>query len=213
MIPIVFENPHVCIVNKPPGYLSVPGRFKEDKRPCLGRLLEVQLNTRLWPVHRLDFEVSGIIIFAKNPQSHKKISDAFANQKIKKTYSAISQGEVQMAQNQGEWRCHILRGKKRSYEKPWGDLAITQYQLIEKENNFNRWLLFPLTGRPHQLRYELFRHGSPILGDQLYGSTYEFGKENEIALRAIKIELPPDICQNCDLPSQVFQVSDFEKKN
>ena len=80
----------------------------------------------------------------------------------------------------------LLRGKKRAYESPQGKSSITRGVLIAQ----NHWNLNPITGRSHQLRYELYRHGHPIIGDELYGSPMKFdvnGMKAGIALRAFEI--------------------------
>ncbi|MBS1983183.1 MAG: RNA pseudouridine synthase, partial [Bdellovibrionales bacterium] len=68
---IVFENPHFLAADKAPGWLSVPSRLgADDARPCVGRELE-KTHGRVWPVHRLDLEVSGLILFARNAEAHR----------------------------------------------------------------------------------------------------------------------------------------------
>jgi len=74
----VFENEHFIAVDKPPLWLSTPSRMgKEDARPCLGLLLQEQTGHRLFPIHRLDFEVSGLIFFAKTGLAQSVASGAF----------------------------------------------------------------------------------------------------------------------------------------
>src|SRR5690606_37920150 len=88
-----------------------------------------------------------------------------------------------------EWHCRLLRGKKRSYESPAGEESFTKVRFLETDKNgFLHWQVMPLTGRPHQIRFELSRHGFPILGDILYGSK-QVWKPNEIALRAVKLKM------------------------
>lgn len=206
---IVFKNDQICLVDKPSGYLSIPGRFK-DERPILGLELEQDLATTIYPVHRLDYEVSGIMIYALNKVAHRLLNIAFEQHQVKKCYQAFSQGGQFELGDQGEWRCHLLRGKKRAYEKPWGDLAITQFELV-KQSPAQRyeWRLYPQTGRSHQLRYELFRHGSPILGDQLYGSLEQWLPESpgSIALRAVELKFESSLIEKLEIPTSACLVS------
>ncbi len=187
----VFENQHFIIVDKSAMVLSVPARTGDaDPRPCLGTILERDLNCQIFPVHRLDFEVSGLIMYAKTGESHRAANKWFENKIIDKTYVALTCANNTPSvrfQETFNWECLLLRGKKRAYESPVGKKSHTSGSLLGRDSNGNyRWHLNPITGRSHQLRFELFRHGCPIMGDELYGSQEKFLKEG-IALRSFQI--------------------------
>jgi tRNA pseudouridine32 synthase/23S rRNA pseudouridine746 synthase len=108
-----------------------------------------------------------------------------------------------------EWKIMLAKGKKRAYIADFGKECITRahcagiVQRLGKE--WSRWLLKPLTGRPHQLRFEMARHGYPIAGDQLYGSSSLWldGKHG-IALRATELDFTQwDQAIDFGLPSRV----------
>ncbi len=190
----IFDNQHFIIVDKNANVLSVPSRLgKSDPRPCLGHILEADLNTAIFPVHRLDFEVSGLIMYAKTPEAQKAGNLWFEQKTISKIYSAlttvIESGPTEIFVGEMQtWKCQLLRGKKRAYESFHGKNSITHAKLIKiEENGIFHWELEPVTGRSHQLRYELFRHHHPIVGDTLYSSPTPFSREG-IALRAFKID-------------------------
>lgn len=203
---IHFQNSQFIVVKKPSGVLSVPSRMgANDSRPVLGLDLEKHLGRRIFPVHRLDFEVSGLLLFALNAEAHQWGNEIFEKKWVKKTYSAITTGaqdfshfpeQVRIAkekfdpfaQDQFEWSCRILKGKRRSFESEHGQNSITLAKAIERKQDQILWILNPITGRSHQLRYELSRHGFPILGDQLYGSRLAWGKADEIALRSHELD-------------------------
>lgn len=190
---IIFQNKHWLICDKPCGWLSVPSRTgAADPRKVLGLELEKLLGLRIWPVHRLDCEVSGLLLFALNANAHRLANRWFENHDIRKTYEAWSHPVAGVVANmQEEWRCLLVRGKKRAFEADYGKEAITLAQatgrIIYNEHDCQRWELMPLTGRSHQLRYELAKHASPIIGDQLYGSKCAFIADG-IALRAIRLD-------------------------
>lgn len=185
---VVFENENWIAIDKPSGVLSVPGRFAEDSRPVLGTLLQRQLGRQIFPVHRLDFEVSGVILFAKSAAAHRRGNAWFENKEVSKTYFALSEG-VAPNPATGQWKCLLLRGKKRAYESPAGKSSLTEFECLGvNDNGHLRWYLNPVTGRAHQLRYELFRHECPILGDSLYSSQVKLDKDR-IALRAFRLDL------------------------
>jgi len=203
---IEFLNDHFCAVYKPAGWLSVPSRFEaSDPRPVCGVTLQAQLKRQIWPCHRLDEDVSGLLLFALTAPAHKAANGWFEKHTIQKTYQALSSTADAVQGKLETWKCRLMRGKRRSYEADFGKESITQavYRGPITTPVANKavglWELQPLTGRPHQLRYEMMRHQLPIIGDTLYGSQDAF-KEDGIALRAVDLNFLA--CTNRD----VFQL-------
>jgi len=198
---VLFQNASFIAVDKEPGMLSVPARLADDPRPVLGRELEKFLSCPVFPVHRLDAEVSGLVLYALNPEAHRDAGIAFENRKVKKTYQAFTRGGGGFSPGQrGEWKAKILRGKKRAYESPAGKLAVTAFEVCGQGSpDFLEWRLFPKTGRSHQLRWELYRHESPILGDQLYGSN-EIWSRGGVALKSLSLEFEAEFNRRWELP-------------
>lgn len=237
---IVFQNKHFVAVDKDSGVLTTPSRFEsEDGRLVLGRELEKSLQTQIFPVHRLDFEVSGLTLFALDEKAHAEANVLFEKRQVQKTYQALTSkllaapagfpAELFRPLNPqvGQsfiWKCQLMRGKRRAYENAHGKLSVThaqclalnmnQYTNPKSENIFYEnaftsdvlvqgelyaWSLQPQTGRSHQLRYELFRHGFPILGDTLYSGLV--WKESAIALRAVELHFQDEsFCKKWALP-------------
>ena len=189
----IFENEFFIVVDKDALVLSVPAREGlKDERLVLGKILEIDLGLSIYPVHRLDFEVQGLIMFAKTPSAHKAANSWFEKKEVSKTYIALTKALPEASKDfkVGEtynWKCRILRGKKRAYESVHGKDSLTTARLISiNDKGIFHWEMTPITGRSHQLRFELFRHGHPIIGDTLYSSNESFGVG--IALRAFKID-------------------------
>jgi 23S rRNA-/tRNA-specific pseudouridylate synthase len=90
MIQIVSETEQMIAVEKPAGWLTTPARSMDDPRPVLGRQLQEQLDRQIYPVHRLDFEVSGLTLWAKTPLAHTRAQKWFEHGSIQKTYQALS---------------------------------------------------------------------------------------------------------------------------
>ena len=89
----MLDNRRLCIVDKPAGWLSVPSRLgAADPRPCVGIALQEQLRCRLWPTHRLDEEVTGLLVFAKDAAAHRILNAAFAERLVHKTYQPVTSG-------------------------------------------------------------------------------------------------------------------------
>ena len=186
---ILFEDTNFIAVDKPSGVLTTPSRFQnEDTRSVLGLQLQALKGVQIYPVHRLDFEVSGIVLFAKNPSAHVKANFWFENRLVEKTYEAWTEGDADGLTPGQEflWKNKLLRGKRRSYESPHGKISETVAQFLGFGESCLRWSLHPLTGRPHQLRVHLSQNGFPILGDELYASLIPW-KPDAIALRAVEL--------------------------
>ncbi len=211
---VVFESKDLVVMDKPAGVLSVPSRFaKEDSRPTAASLLPHLEKRNLYPVHRLDFEVSGLLVFAKNANTQRLLTEIFESRKVRKTYIAWS-NEKPIAPLEFNktvtWSHLLVRGKKRVFEAPHGKKAIThatpQKVFSWGGKNLIAWELNPETGRPHQLRFHMFKAGFPIVGDMKYGSKQNFMSQS-IALRAIALEfLDENIAIRLDIP-QGFRVT------
>lgn len=203
---IVFSNEHFVVLDKPAMVLTTPSREgAADERECLGISLQNELKTQIFPVHRLDFEVSGLVMFAKSAKAHSVANGWFEHKSVFKIYQAFTteqnfdhipdnvknhrQKLSPQPQEKYFWKSRLLRGKRRAYEHATGKASETEAIYIGKVagTGWYRWELHPLTGRPHQLRYELSAHGFSIVGDELYGSKVGFNKPG-IALRAVKID-------------------------
>ena len=192
---IVFQNENILALDKPSGWLSVYSRMGiNDPRPCLSAEVEKPLQIRSYPVHRLDLEVSGLIIYAKNAATHRAWSQLFEKHEVQKTYHALTELAPEKIEFQKEqvWISNLVRGKKRTFEAHHGQwsktVAIAQKIIDYNTQTVLFWHLLPVTGRSHQLRFHLTSHGYPILGDALYGSKISYN-ENAIALRAISLSL------------------------
>lgn len=193
---VVFENMDLIAVDKPHGWLTTPAREATDPRPCLGRELQAAVGRQIFPVHRLDFEVSGLVLFAKTKDAHTAAQKWFEDGTIVKTYQAFSPafGDISEWNNWQVWESRIAKGKKRAFEAPHGKDAETRARVIEEMDKFFRWELVPVTGRPHQLRFEMYKHGFSILGDVLYGGkeakpAKTSNRQDWIGLRAISLNL------------------------
>ena len=190
-----FENEFFLVVEKPSGWLTVPSRFPSDPRPCL--FSQLKEKGFVLPVHRLDESVSGLVLFAKTKEAQREANRWFEGRCVKKTYEAITTFTTSEIPNKGSeffWESKISKGKRRAYATSWGKL--TQTKAVYKEDLFIKgkqlgfWNLFPLTGRSHQLRYELSTRGFPIVGDILYGG--EPYRPNEILLKATSLSFSTD---------------------
>lgn len=167
---IVFEDPHLLVINKPANMLSVPGRGP-DKQDCA--IARVQ---RSYPqalsTHRLDYATSGLLVVALSKEAHRAIGKLFEKRAIKKRYCACVSGLV--SDDQGEITLPLICDwpnrplQKVDFEQ--GKPARTLYQVVARsmEQMTSRLALTPVTGRSHQLRVHMQQLGHPILGDEFY---------------------------------------------
>jgi len=214
LLSVLYESEHFVAIDKPAGVLSVPARSADDPRPCAGMMLQSQRGVKIFPVHRLDFEVSGVLMFALSATAHRAANQWFEGHEVSKTYEAWTEidegGRHQLYEKEAMWESLLVRGKKRSFEADYGKLAKTLARCTgEKTWNGEgvlTWKLQPLTGRSHQLRYELKKHGFPILGDTLYGASTEY-YPHSIALRAVAIKLPESASNRFGLPQEIITTS------
>ena len=187
---ILEETASFVAIDKPAGVPTIPDRFGS---PSVHDQLSAARGERLWVVHRLDREVTGILLFARNAVAHRHLSMAFEQHKVSKAYEAWTSGDPPDPTALLHWESNLLRGKKRSYVHPAGKPAITDAQFWGvTETGQLRFVLTPQTGRNHQLRVHLANAGYPICGDALYGSPAPW-RPGEIALRAIALRVAPGV--------------------
>ncbi len=167
-IQIIFENDDFVALNKPPGMLTIPDRHNE----ALGSLykyLQEQYG-KIFIVHRLDRDTSGLVLFAKNEASHKYFSQLFEQRKIDKIYLGIITGALN--EKQGSINEPIAEHPHQPglmVVNKKGKLSTTDYKLIEDYGIYSLIEFKILTGRTHQIRVHMKFAGHPIICDPLYG--------------------------------------------
>ena len=180
---IVSKDDDILVLNKPSGLLSVPGKEHAD---CLQARVQ-----RVFPtatvVHRLDMATSGLMVMALNKPAHRHISKQFELRETAKTYQAIVFGKVQ--QDSGEINlpliCDWPNRPKQMVDHEHGKKALTQWRVLERNNNSTRVELKPVTGRSHQLRVHMLSMQHPIIGDSLYAQNQAFEMADRLNLHAM----------------------------
>ncbi|MBN1982528.1 MAG: RNA pseudouridine synthase [Chitinivibrionales bacterium] len=167
MIPILFEDEYLLAVDKPVGIASIPERVKTAE--SVYRILSAIYKTKLFVVHRLDKEVSGVLLFAKDAVTHRFLNDQFCRREIKKSYYALVHG----VPSDKQWHiCKPLRqfgSGRMGVDLDRGKQSITDVFLLEGYQTTSLVRVCPHTGRRHQIRVHLYSIGHPIVGDPLYG--------------------------------------------
>jgi len=164
---IIFQNEHFIAINKPAGLLSIPDRFGKD--PSLKTLLQEQLG-KIYTVHRLDKDTSGLIIFAKDEVTHKDLSQKFEGRDVEKYYLGMVNGTLM--NREGRIDVPIMEALGKStlmITNKKGKASVTDYQVLEEFGLYS-WIKFQIhTGRTHQIRVHAKYIGNPIVCDELYG--------------------------------------------
>jgi 23S rRNA pseudouridine1911/1915/1917 synthase len=174
------------VVNKPAG-IAVGGDRWDDSRERLDRLLEKILGERETPpeqpgpppegarifiVHRIDRDTSGLVLFAKDRASHRLLSGAFEDRRIGKRYLAVVQGRPVWRETDCDLPL-VPDGNKRHLtiiDKYRGKKSFTRFRLLGNAGNYSVVEAAPETGRTHQIRVHLAALGHPVVCDPLYGS-------------------------------------------
>ncbi len=164
------------IVDKLPNFLSVPGRGPGMEDCVVARVREVfPTASGSIAVHRLDMETSGLMVLALNAQAHKQLSLQFEKRQVKKTYTALLEGNVELDRGHIElaFRLDWPNRPRQIYDPEHGKLGISDWEVLERNTDSTRVQFEPLTGRTHQLRLHAAHElgiGHAILGDRLYGN-------------------------------------------
>lgn len=197
---VVHEDEDVIVLDKPAGLLSAPGRGP-DKQDCL--IARAQLR---WPdallVHRLDQATSGLLLLARGPAVHRKLSMCFAARDVQKRYEAVVDGWVHGdpgRDDEGEIALPLMADwPRRPLQKVdlQGKPSLTRWRVLMRQGDAGtgsaratRLALFPVTGRSHQLRVHLQAIGHPILGDALYADVASLARSPRLLLHACELSL------------------------
>jgi len=193
---IIYEDEWLVVVDKPHDVLSVPGRKVQDSiKTDLQRLYPNATGPIL--VHRLDYSTSGVLLAAKDSNTHKLLQAQFINRTVKKRYTALLEGNL-LEKNTIETRGsidlplagdYLNRPMQKVERGPDGKPALTFYEIVEdtEEKTRTRIHFYPQTGRTHQLRVHASHPeglGLAIVGDDIYGQ-----RDKRLCLHAGLLEI------------------------
>ena len=188
MLKILYRDPHLVAVHKPAGLLVHRSQVDVHARENCMTLLRNQIGQWVYPVHRLDRPVSGILLFALDPVVAHHLGTTFLERKTQKTYLALVRGFCQddalidypLKEEQDE------ATDQRANPDPESKSAITRYSCLSRVEipepvgrypsaRYSLLALYPITGRKHQLRRHMKHIFHPIVGDTSHGD----GRHNQ----------------------------------
>ncbi len=160
---VIEDNENFIVINKPSG-IAVQSGTKSYKN-----IIDILKNSKYFEnskpfiVHRLDKETSGVLIIAKNRKYAQLFTSLFRIRKIHKTYLAIVYGKVDKSIRIMKDDLAYHENNKKIFQK-----AVSNLKIIKSNEGYSYLELNPITGRKHQLRKQLLKIGSPIIGDDKY---------------------------------------------
>lgn len=176
-IPIIFEDNHLLVVEKPQNILSQGDRTGDmDMLTLLKQDIKLRYNkpgnVYLGLVHRLDRPVGGVMVFAKTSKAASRLSDQIRRRKFEKRYMAIVHGRPH--RDKGVLMHYLLKNNETNTvdvvkeDTEGAKKAILDYRVIDTVKDFSLVKINLRTGRPHQIRVQFSAIGHPLYGDQLY---------------------------------------------
>jgi tRNA pseudouridine32 synthase / 23S rRNA pseudouridine746 synthase len=186
MLPLLYQDDDIIAVDKPAGVSSILERDRSVESVL--SILEKQMKQKLFIVHRLDKEVSGVMLFAKNPASHRHLNKAFFSKDVHKTYRAIVLGTVKDDKGEIDAPVRLFGSGRMGVDEKRGKPSVTTYEVIKRSDDRTLVHAFPVTGRRHQIRVHFYHIGHPVAGDPRYGDNTIQKKWPRLMLHAEKIE-------------------------
>lgn len=194
-ISVIYQDADILVLDKPSGLLSVPGR-DPALSDSLATRVQKQFSQALM-IHRLDKDTSGVVLMSLNRKAHAFIAKQFAERTTQKSYISVVWGQIVEDEGLIDLPLAIDPENKPRHRVDYenGKPAQTKWQVLERDENFTRLRLFPLTGRTHQLRVHMQALGHVMLGDAFYAQGEALAAADRLLLHAEELTFRhPDGC-------------------
>ncbi len=195
---VVHEDRDLLVVEKAPRLLSVPTPLREKEDSLVERLLESERERgvrrpALYALHRLDWDTSGLLLFARSRRAFEALEAQFKTRTIERLYVAVATGTV--GPDQGRLESRLVEDRRtlkmRSTRRPGeGKEAITEYTVTERLPGATVLSVRLRTGRRNQIRVHLAEAGHPLIGDRSYGRRTSLIGRTALHARALRFIHP-----------------------
>lgn len=208
---ILYEDKYLIIINKPSNLLTISTE-KEKENTLFHKVFEYlkkkNKNNKVFIVHRLDKDTSGIIVFAKDSKTKCFLQDNW--DKFKRGYVAVVEGKVK--NNKGVLKSYLMETKTHyTYlvNDDGGKLAITEYEKVLENKKYTMLSLNLKTGRKNQIRVQLANMGTPIVGDKKYGTKHDPIRRMALVANYLSFTHPitkENIIIDIDIPNEIVKL-------
>jgi len=185
-ISVLYEDDDILAVDKPEGLAAIPERHGQGG--SLFELLCAERREKLYIVHRIDKETSGLILFARNTAAHRRLNRQFETRAVGKTYLALVQGII-AADGVIDQPLRQFGSGRVAVDPERGKPSTTEFRIVDRFRSHTLVEARPRTGRRHQIRVHLYSLGHPISGDPLYGDQASRQGFSRLMLHAWRLSL------------------------
>lgn len=190
---LLYEDDDYVIMDKSAKLLSLPDRWDLEIPNAFGYMSD--LFGKIYVIHRLDKDTSGIMAFAKNEKAHAHACKLFEAREMEKEYIAILEGNLSNTEGTiDQALMSIPSGKGKQQIHSEGKASITGYKVVDYFRGYTLVNFYPKTGRTHQIRVHAAHLGSPLLCDRMYGFSHEFKistiKKKKYKIKKDEVERP-----------------------
>lgn len=200
-IEVIYENEYIIIVNKPTNILvhSDGNTYETLQNAVSNYLYENKKPIFCQAVHRLDYETTGLVVFAKNSLALSFLSYAFENKMVHKEYICLVKGKVNPPKGSIEKPIGKDRHSNKQIIYTNGKLAKTLYETISYKQGISKLKINIIGGRKHQIRVHLYSIGHPIIGDKIYANDMD----EQLKLHARRISfIDPQTCEKIEIETK-----------
>lgn len=167
---IIYEDQYLLVTDKPAGLSVLPDGWEKDSE-YLVKTLEEQFG-KIFIVHRLDKITSGVMVFARDAETHRTLNMQFESHEAIKTYHAIVEGNPKWEEKiaRHPLRANVGHRHRTMVDDKNGKPSETRFRVIKRYEEATLIEAKPMSGRTHQIRVHAYALGYPLLGDILYGA-------------------------------------------